>query len=348
MGEHFERVAAVYESLRTTDEAPVRRIGQLLPDRPVTGLDIGCGTGRYTGCCAPAAGRLAAGRQRRLGGHAGTAQGRQPRPRPWGGAAAGSRRTAAVAGRQPRRGHRVQLRSPLRPRPLPDRRRPGAGARRPAVHLHPHPAAERANDLGPLLPGLHRTRAAPAQPGRAPGRRQADRRAHWSQHRPSSIRAPARPSGSRPRPRGATTRHSPSTPRKSCAHPSRPSWPACPAPRSPGLTSTSWSSPARATTTRRSLTAQAAGRARRSRIRPPRSAPRAPARLPTGVPAAARRSPRYAPSRLLATTFGRAPRSADIRATDLRLSSLCVSMTNCRTTIMSVDEWVPALSFVHP
>jgi SAM-dependent methyltransferase len=47
-GDHFERVAAAYESLRTTDEAPVRRIGQFLPDRPVTGLDIGCGTGRYT------------------------------------------------------------------------------------------------------------------------------------------------------------------------------------------------------------------------------------------------------------------------------------------------------------
>ncbi len=48
VGGHFERVAAVYESLRTTDEAPVRRICQLLPDRPVTGLDIGCGTGRYS------------------------------------------------------------------------------------------------------------------------------------------------------------------------------------------------------------------------------------------------------------------------------------------------------------
>ena len=45
---HFERVAGVYESLRTTDEAPVRTIGEFLPDRPVTGLDIGCGTGRYT------------------------------------------------------------------------------------------------------------------------------------------------------------------------------------------------------------------------------------------------------------------------------------------------------------
>src|SRR6266478_9569333 len=48
VGDHFEKVAAVYESLRTTDEAPVRTIGQFLPDRPVTGLDIGCGTGRYT------------------------------------------------------------------------------------------------------------------------------------------------------------------------------------------------------------------------------------------------------------------------------------------------------------
>jgi SAM-dependent methyltransferase len=48
MGDHFERVAAIYESLRTTDEAPVRAIGQFLPDRPVTGLDVGCGTGRYS------------------------------------------------------------------------------------------------------------------------------------------------------------------------------------------------------------------------------------------------------------------------------------------------------------
>ena len=47
-GGHFERVAALYESLRTTDEAPVRAIGQFLPGHPVTGLDIGCGTGRYT------------------------------------------------------------------------------------------------------------------------------------------------------------------------------------------------------------------------------------------------------------------------------------------------------------
>ena len=31
MGDHFGRVAAAYESLRTTDEAPVRTIGQFLP-----------------------------------------------------------------------------------------------------------------------------------------------------------------------------------------------------------------------------------------------------------------------------------------------------------------------------
>src|SRR5262245_30478879 len=48
MSGHVERVAAVYESLRTTDEAPVRRIRQHMPDHPVIGLDIGCGTGRYS------------------------------------------------------------------------------------------------------------------------------------------------------------------------------------------------------------------------------------------------------------------------------------------------------------
>ncbi len=48
VADHFERIAAVYESLRTTDEAPVHRIRELLPGRPVTGLDVGCGTGRYS------------------------------------------------------------------------------------------------------------------------------------------------------------------------------------------------------------------------------------------------------------------------------------------------------------
>ena len=33
-GDHFERVAAVYESLRTTDGAPVRAIGGSCPAAP--------------------------------------------------------------------------------------------------------------------------------------------------------------------------------------------------------------------------------------------------------------------------------------------------------------------------
>src|SRR5258708_10599799 len=48
VGGHFERVAAVYDSLRTTDEAPARAIGQPLPNRPVTGLDVGSATRRYS------------------------------------------------------------------------------------------------------------------------------------------------------------------------------------------------------------------------------------------------------------------------------------------------------------
>jgi ubiquinone/menaquinone biosynthesis C-methylase UbiE len=48
VADHFSLVASVYDALRTTDEAPVRRIRELLPDHRVTGLDIGCGTGRYS------------------------------------------------------------------------------------------------------------------------------------------------------------------------------------------------------------------------------------------------------------------------------------------------------------
>ena len=64
MDDHFERVAAVYESLRTTDEAPVRRISQLLPRRPIVGLDVGCGTGAvFVAAVRAAAGGLSASRQ---------------------------------------------------------------------------------------------------------------------------------------------------------------------------------------------------------------------------------------------------------------------------------------------
>src|SRR6266516_7583542 len=46
--DHFERVASIYESLRTTDEVPVRWLHHRLPSHPVLGVDVGCGTGRYS------------------------------------------------------------------------------------------------------------------------------------------------------------------------------------------------------------------------------------------------------------------------------------------------------------
>ena len=46
--DHFKLVASVYDSLRTTDEGPLRRIRELLPDSSMVGLDLGCGTGRYS------------------------------------------------------------------------------------------------------------------------------------------------------------------------------------------------------------------------------------------------------------------------------------------------------------
>ena len=307
VGGHFERVAAVYESLRTTDEAPVRTISQLLPDRRVTGLDVGCGTGRYTRllrALLPDGSRLAA-----------------------------SDVSAAMLAqlKAANRSHApgvVPLLSTAEQLPFRDASLDLVTAFNCVHHF----------DLGRFLTAVARVLAPGGQLFIYTRTPQQNARTIWGRYFPGfteheqrlhsqaairdavrrtgglqvvatqtfSIRARARPSGSRPRPRGATTRHSPSTRRPSCARPSRRSWPACPAPRSAGWTSTCWSSSAPAAATRWSRTARAPQRARRSRIRPPRSAPRAPARLPAGVLAAARRSPRYTPSRLLATTFGTA------------------------------------------
>jgi SAM-dependent methyltransferase len=46
--DHFTQVASVYEALRTTDQAPVQWLRQCLPERPISGIDVGCGTGRYS------------------------------------------------------------------------------------------------------------------------------------------------------------------------------------------------------------------------------------------------------------------------------------------------------------
>src|SRR5258708_16064044 len=138
VGDHLERVAAVYESLRTTDEAPVRRIGQLLPDRPVTGLDIGCGTGRYSrllrgllpdGSLLVASDVSAAMLAQLRAGNHGHARGVTP--------LLSTRRRAAVADRQPRPGHRLQLRPPLRPRPPPSSTPPPPSYSPPPPHT-PH------------------------------------------------------------------------------------------------------------------------------------------------------------------------------------------------------------------
>src|SRR5260370_42307932 len=114
VGGHFERVAAVYDSLRTTDEAPVRAICQLLPGRPVTGLDTGCGTGRYTrllrallpdGSLLAASDVSAAMLAQLNAANRGHARG--------GGATAINRRTAAAADRQPGPGPPLPPHSPL-------------------------------------------------------------------------------------------------------------------------------------------------------------------------------------------------------------------------------------------
>ena len=110
--DHFKLVASVYDSLRTTDEAPVRKIRELLPDGPLVGLDLGCGTGRYSrllhgmlpdGSLLAAsdlsAAMLAELRARR-DGHA-----------PW--CHCCYRRGAADPDRQPGPGHGVQQRAPL-------------------------------------------------------------------------------------------------------------------------------------------------------------------------------------------------------------------------------------------
>ena len=155
MGGHFERVAAVYESLRTTDEAPVRAICQFLPGRPVTGLDTGCGTGRYTrllrallpdGSLLAASDVSAAMLAQLNAANRGHARGVVP--------------LLAAAEQLPLRAASLDLVTAFNCIHHFDLGRFLTAAARvlkpggQPVHLHPHPAAERANDLGPLLPGF--------------------------------------------------------------------------------------------------------------------------------------------------------------------------------------------------
>jgi SAM-dependent methyltransferase len=123
----------------------------------VTGQDIGCGTGRYTrllrrlppeGSLLLASDVSAAVLAQLTADQHGQARGVMP--------------LRAAAEQLPVRAASldlvtaVQLRSPPRSSPLPGLGRPGAAARRPTGHLHPHATAERANDLGPLPSRFHR------------------------------------------------------------------------------------------------------------------------------------------------------------------------------------------------
>ena len=46
--QHFARVAPYYQAVRITDEEPVVEAAGSLPPRALRGLEVGCGTGRYT------------------------------------------------------------------------------------------------------------------------------------------------------------------------------------------------------------------------------------------------------------------------------------------------------------
>ena len=269
------------------------RIGQLLPGRPVTGLDIGCGTGRYT--------RLLRGLL------------------PDGSLLAAADVSAAML---------AQLKAATAAPPSGWSRcwRPPKSCRcgPPASTWSPRSTAFTTSTSARFLAAAARVLApggqlfiytrTPQQNARTiwgryfPGFTEHEQRLHSEAAFRDAVRRtdgltvaatqtfrhPRTSTAERlgPRPRGATTRHSPSIRRRSCARPSRRSWPGCPAPRSPGLRSTCWSSSAGAAAARWSLTVQPAWRTRRSGIRPSRSAPGAPVRLPAGVLAAARRSPR--------------------------------------------------------
>ena len=260
MGGHFERVAARYESLRTTDQAPVRTISQLLPGRPVTGLDIGCGTGRYTRllrAALPDGSRLAAS-------DVSAAMLAQLN--------AASQRHAdevapllAAAEELPLRAASLDVVTAFNSVHHFDLGRFLAAAARvlaPGGQLFIYTRTPQQNARtiwGRYFPGfteheqrLHSEDALRGAVRRAGGLTVAATQtfAHPRTSTVERLRAQAEAGATRP---------SLSTRRRSCVQPSLPSWPACPAAKCPGSTSTSWSSPTSAAT-RQNPTAQPAWR----------------------------------------------------------------------------------------
>ena len=174
VGGHFERVAARYESLRTTDEAPVRAISQLLPCRPVTGLDIGCGTGRYTRllrAVLPDGSRLAAS-------DLSAAMLAQLKATSQRGHAAGVAPLRAAAEQLPVRAASLDVVTAFNCVHHFDLGRFLAAAARVLapggqLFIYTRTPQQNARTIWGRCFRLHRARAAPAQRGRAPGRRQA-------------------------------------------------------------------------------------------------------------------------------------------------------------------------------
>ena len=263
VADHFGLVASVHDALRTTDEAPVRRIRELLPDRRVIGLDIGCGTGRYSrllrGVLHPGSVLVASDVS----------------------AAMLAELKAGDDGHEPV----LALRSTAEQVPV----RTGSLDLVTAFNSVHHFDLERFLAVADrvLKPNgqLFIYTRTPEQNARTiwgryfPGFAKREQRLHSEatlreavrrtsglelvDTRPSTIPARARLNGSGPRPRAATTRPSPCMHPTSCARPSPSSWAAWPAPRCPGSTSTSWSSPAAAGGT--------GGGGRSSRRPPPQS-----------------------------------------------------------------------------
>ena len=290
-GEHFERVAVAYESLRTTDEAPVRVIGQLLPGRPVTGLDIGCGTGRYTrllrgllpdGSLLVAADVSAAMLAQLRAASRGHALGVVP--------------LLAAAEELPLRTASLDLvtgSTAFTTSAWPASWRPPPGCCSPAASCsYTRTPQQNARTIwGRYFPGfteheqrLHSQAAIRDAVRRTNGLTMVATQTFQHPRTSTAERLGAQAQG---RHYSTFSFYTPQELRAAIAT----SWPACPAPRSAGLTAPAGHRRRGAATTRRSLTARTAWRTRRSRIRPSRSAMGAPVRPPTGVPAAARRSP---------------------------------------------------------
>jgi hypothetical protein len=134
----FSVVARRYRELRTTDPQPVGYVCECLPETPTFGVDVGCGTGRYTQLLS------------------------QQLPRKSVIVAAdGNREMLRVLKRLKTPGELIQPGTSLRPSAFPLQGHRGLETPRTTVHLHANARAERTVDLGAPLPTIYRERNPP-------------------------------------------------------------------------------------------------------------------------------------------------------------------------------------------